>query len=84
MKYLGLIGLLFLFGCAGSPRVVVNKNIEVHIEGVIAHPSNLPNPYYPFPVYIEIKYTTKSDIPIDADVKQSAEDAFKASLPTIP
>jgi len=84
MKYLSLIGLLFLFGCAGSPRVIVNKNIEVHIEGVLAHPVALQNPYYPFPLYINIDYKTESEIPIDAEVEQSAEDAFKASSPAIP
>lgn len=78
MKYLVLIGLLFLLGCM-SPRVVVDKHIEVNIEGVQAHPTGLQNPYFPFPVYINIEYTTKSDIPID--VKQTAEDAFKAQSP---
>ena len=62
-----LLAGILLAGCAGSPRVLVNKNIEVHIEGVQANPQN---PYYPFPVYIHIDYETNSTIPIDAEVDQ--------------
>ena len=62
-----LLASILLAACAGSPRVVVNKNIEVHIEGVQASPQN---PYYPFPVYIDIDYETNSSIPIEAEVEQ--------------
>ena len=82
MKYFPIIGLLFLFGCAGSPRVLVNKNIEVHIDGVQAHPMGLQNPYYPFPVYIDIDYETNSSIPIDAEVEQ--EISPDVTIPAIP
>ena len=81
MVFLALFLVGGASGCAGSPDIVVNKNITVTVEGVQANPQN---PYYPFPVYIDIKYTTKSDIPVTADVKQSAKDAFKADVPMIP
>ena len=70
MRYLPIILALLVSGasgCAGSPRVLVNKNITVTVEGVQANPQN---PYYPFPVYIDIDYETNSTIPIDAEIDQ--------------
>ena len=76
-----LILALLMAGCAGSPRVVVNKNIEVHIDGQVAQPGDTINPYFPFPIYVNIEYKTESSTPVEAEIEQKldAEDAFKAS-----
>jgi len=60
---------------------VVNKNIEVHVEGQATQPTDTTNPYFPFPIYINIEYKTESSTPVEAEIEQKldAEDAFKAS-----
>jgi len=68
MKYLALIGLLFLLGCAGSPRIVVNKNVTI-LVGDSAKCSVEQCGRF-LPIWINVEYTTKSELDTDLDVKQ--------------
>jgi len=69
-----LIFLLpFLIGCAGSPRIEVNKNIYVIVNGVEEKGEEKRVVELPYPIYINIKYSTSSTSKSDADISQEGE-----------
>ena len=70
MKYFALIGLLFLLGCAASPDIIVNKNVTITIADV---PDQVCAVSGVFPIWINVEYTTKSELDtklrVDQDIK---------------
>jgi len=65
-----LVLCLLISGCAGSPRVIVNKNVTVDVKGISRNPCDSQNAYFPFPVVIIIETKTESEIPVDAEIDQ--------------
>jgi len=69
-----LIFLLpFLISCAGSPNIRVNKNIYVIINGVEEAGEKKVLAEVPFPIFINIYYSTESSTESDADISQEGE-----------
>jgi len=70
-----LIFLLpFLISCAGSPNIRVNKNIYVVINGVeLEEEKKIKVTELPFPIFINIYYSTESTSKSDADISQEGE-----------
>ena len=91
MKYLALIALSFLIGCAGaaspgSPTIIINKNVYVGSnECVTGHPAG-----YPCQVLsgITVTYQTESNTTTKADIEGTVEDLvdadIKLPLPGVP
>jgi len=71
MKFLALIGLLILLGCAGSPTVTVNKNVTntITINGEPC-PIERCGSFIPVWISIEVDYTTKSELDTKLEVDQ--------------
>ena len=70
-----LIFLLpFLISCAGSPNIKVNKNIYVIINGVAEEEGKkVAVAELPYPIFINIYYSTESTSKSDADISQEGE-----------
>jgi len=72
-----LIFLLpFLISCAGSPNIAINKNIYVIVNGVMEEEEGEGRAKVielPYPIYINISYSTVSTTKSDADVSQEGE-----------
>jgi len=76
MKYFALIGLLFLFSCAGSPWINVDKSIKIIVKG---EPCPIEQCGRIWPIWIDIKYTTKSEL--DTDLEGDQDIKPQATIP---
>ena len=59
--------LIFLVGCAASPDIVVNKNVTIIVSG---KPCLIEDCGRIHPVWIDVDYTTKSDLDTKLEVDQ--------------
>jgi len=60
-----------LSACAWQkPDITVDKRVTVFVTGMNRDPNDFQNPYFPFPVYINIEYTTKSEVDSEAGIDQ--------------
>ncbi|KKK68827.1 hypothetical protein LCGC14_2940130 [marine sediment metagenome] len=59
--------LIILVGCAGSPTVTVNKNVTIFVSG---KPCLVEDCGRIHPVWIDVDYTTKSDLKSDFKADQ--------------
>jgi len=66
--------LPFLISCAGSPNIKVNKNIYVILNGVQEEGEDkIKAAKFPYPIWIDIYYSTESTTRSDADISQEGE-----------
>jgi len=59
---------LLLAGCAGSPDIVVNKNVTILVGD--AEKCSVEQCGRFLPIWINVEYTTQSELDTDLDVKQ--------------
>jgi len=79
-----LIFLLpFLLSCAGSPNITINKNIYVIVNGVEKdnREGKIKMTELPYPIYINISYSTQSSTKSDADISQEGELKIPIPIP---
>ena len=79
MKLLFL--LPFLFGCAGSPNIIIEKNIYVIINGAEAEDGHSKIAQILYPIEINIEYSTESSTKSDADISQEGELKIPIPIP---
>jgi len=65
--------VFLLSSCAGSPNIKLNKNIYVIINGVEETGERKVLAEVPFPIFINIYYSTESSTESDADISQEGE-----------
>ena len=82
MKYFALIGLLFLLACAGSPDIVVHKNVtnNITINGEPC-PIERCRSFLPVWISIETEYVTKSELDTKLKVDQDISPETTIPLP---
>jgi len=70
---------LLLVSCAGSPKITVNKNVTI-LVGDSAKCSIEQCGRF-LPIWINVEYTTKSELDTDLDVKQDIKPETTIPLP---
>jgi len=68
-----LVTAIFV-GCAGSPNIKINKNIYVILNGVEEEgDEKIKMSEFPYPIFININYSTSSTTKSDAEISQEGE-----------
>ena len=67
MKFLTVIGLVFLLGRAASPKITVNKNVTITITG---KPCLIEDCGRIHPIWVEVKYRTATGLDAKLETKQ--------------
>jgi len=77
MTFFALIVLLFLLGCAGSPRIVVNKNVTILVGD--AEKCSVEQCGRFLPIWINVEYTSTSEL--DTDTKTDQQISPETTIP---